>query len=89
MSKNIAIVVLIVLCLLISFYAAIQHNEVKKQMQIGIEQARAAHECDEKYQRLAKTLEARDKELRAINQELQMAVEKARDIRNQSSKTKR
>jgi hypothetical protein len=48
-----------------------------------------AHECDEKYQRLAKTLEARDKELRAINQELQMAVEKARDIRNQSSKTKR
>ena len=89
MSKNIAIVVLIILGLIISFYAAIQHNEVKKQMRISIEQARAAHECDEKYQRLAKTLEARDKELRAINQELQMALEKARDIRNQASKTRR
>lgn len=89
MSKNIAIVVLIVLCLIVSFYAAIQHNEVKKQMQIGIEQARAAHECDEKYQRVTKMLEARDKELRARNQDLQMALEKARDIRNQASKRKR
>ena len=89
MSKNIAIVVLIVLCLIISFYAAIQHNEVKKQMQIGIEQARAAHECDEKYQRVTKMLEAKDKELQTKIQDLNMVLEQARDIRNQASKRKR
>jgi uncharacterized protein HemX len=89
MSKNIAIVVLIVLCLLISFYAAIQHNEVKKQMQIGIEQARTAHECDEKYKRLTKMLEAKDKELQAKIQDLNLALEQVRDIRNQASKRKR
>ncbi|MFM7486888.1 MAG: hypothetical protein ACKOC0_10570 [Cytophagales bacterium] len=89
MSKNIAIVVLSVLCLIVSFYAAIQHHEVKKQKQIGIEQAQTAHECDEKYQRLNKMLEVKDKELSARNQELQMALEHARDIRNQAAKRKR